>query len=262
MSTGYSAGVPGYTDERFSNERDVMAMLFAPETVQRVSILLDTSAIDAGNSPTSVLRPGLILGRITATGKYADYDPTATNGTQVAELVLLEEVNMLDPATAAAAERYWSAAASGRLKASSLINLDYTARAQLAAAGFTFDDGKWASLPWKGEIAKTGDYTVTAADHGMLFTTTGAAGAVVFTLPAVTAGLRFRFLNTVNQNMTIASAEGDNLVTDGDAAADSVASSTSSHKIGGFYEVIGNAAGTLWYVSHIGAPANVVTVVS
>jgi len=260
MSTGYSAGVPGYTDERFSNERDVMAMLFAPETVQRISVQIVSTATDAGNSPTTVLRPGLILGRITSSGKYTTWSASATDGSQVAECVLLEEVNMLDPATAAAADRYWSAAASGRLKAGSLINLDYTNRAQLVAKGFSFDDGKWAILPYKGEVAKAADYTVVASDNGMLFTTLGASGAIVFTLPALTAGLTFTFLNLVDQNMTITSAEGDNIVAVNDLSADSVAYSTSSMKIGARCRVTGNAAGTKWLVENLSPGVCTVTV--
>jgi hypothetical protein len=41
--------------------------------------------------------------------------------------------------------------------------------------------------------AKTANYTVTNADNGKTFTTEGAAGAVVFALPAATVGHWFRF---------------------------------------------------------------------
>ncbi len=259
-SSYYSGGVPGYTAERSSTERDVMSMLFVPDGVGRASVVISSTAADAGNSPTSTLRPGLLLGKITSTGEYAQYDADATDGTQVAECVLLEEVNLLDPATAANADKWWSVAISGRLKASSVINLDYQARSQLMARGFQFDDGVWAQLPYKGEIAKTADYTVTTADNGMLFTTTGASGTVIFTLPALAVGLRFRFFNTVNQTLTVASAAGDDMITDGDAAADSVTLSTSSHKIGGGFDIVANNAGTAWYVFNLGTPANVVTV--
>ncbi|MGE3410133.1 MAG: hypothetical protein AB7I37_25340, partial [Pirellulales bacterium] len=94
-----------------------------------------------------------------------------------------------------------------------------------------------------------------------LFTTTGASGAVTFTLPALAAGLGpFEFLNTVNQDMIIASAAGDDIVTDGDAAADSIAFSTASHKIGGRARFRANAAGTAWHVEILSPPACVVTV--
>ena len=40
---------------------------------------------------------------------------------------------------------------------------------------------------------KTADYTVTAADSGRTFSTTGASGTVVFAMPAAVAGLKYRF---------------------------------------------------------------------
>ena len=79
-------------------------------------------------------------------------------------------------------------------------------------------------------VAKTASYTVTAAESGTLFTTTGATGAVEFTLPSKAAGLHFWFFNTVDQNMTVTADAVDTIVTFNDAAADSVATSTSSEK--------------------------------
>lgn len=40
---------------------------------------------------------------------------------------------------------------------------------------------------------KTTDYTVTTADSGRTFSTAGASGTVVFTLPAAVPGLKYRF---------------------------------------------------------------------
>lgn len=94
-------------------------------------------------------------------------------------------------------------------------------------------------------VAKAASYTLLPEDSGKIFTTTGATGAVTFTLPAVTnTGFVAWFCNTVDQNMTVASAEGDNVVAVNDAAADSIAFSTASNKIGGAVMVVSN--GTLW----------------
>lgn len=74
------------------------------------------------------------------------------------------------------------------------------------------------------------DLTVTAAMNGTFFL---ATGAVTFTLPTKAAGLAFGFMQTADANMVIASASSaDDLVTDGDAGADTITYSTSSHKIG------------------------------
>jgi len=60
--------------------------------------ILDAAAVDAGSTPTTTLRKGLCLGQITATGKFAQYDPLAEDGTEVFAGVLGDQVNMLNGA--------------------------------------------------------------------------------------------------------------------------------------------------------------------
>lgn len=101
------------------------------------------------------------------------------------------------------------------------------------------------------EVSKGGDYTVQAGDNGKLFTNGDCTAAMTFTLPSLGVGYLFGFLVTANQNVTIACAEGDKIVTFNDAAADSLAFSTSSEKLGGYVELFTNAAGTKWYVKKL-----------
>jgi hypothetical protein len=115
-------------------------------------------------------------------------------------------------------------------------------------------------LPFKGEVAKTANTTLLAKDAGNLFTNEGASGAVTFTLPAIAPNLLFAFRVVADQTVTIASAEGDNVVAFNDASADSVAFSTAGQKVGGGVIVHSNLAGTKWYVRNISAGANTVTV--
>lgn len=91
--------------------------------------------------------------------------------------------------------------------------------------------------------AKTADYTLTAADSGGVFTTTGAAGAVNFTLPAVatSTGFEYTFANTADQNITITAPAGT-LVAFNNAAATSIAFSTASEKIGAAVKVVCDGA--------------------
>lgn len=96
------------------------------------------------------------------------------------------------------------------------------------------------------ESAKTANYTVVAADNGTLFTNTGAGGAVVFTLPALAANLSFMFCVTADQSVTVTSAAGDDMIVHNDLAADSVAFSTASRKLGASLRVRSNAAGDKW----------------
>jgi hypothetical protein len=50
---------------------------------------------------------------------------------------------------------------------------------------------------------KTADYTVLASDSGKTFATTGAAGAVVFAMPAAVPGLKYRFYVGAAQQLRI-----------------------------------------------------------
>lgn len=88
-------------------------------------------------------------------------------------------------------------------------------------------------------ITKTASYTVEARETGTVFVTTGATAAVVFTLPAIAAAYPwvFTFINGADQNMTVATATADTLVTYNDLTADSIAFSTASEKIGGVVDV-------------------------
>lgn len=87
-------------------------------------------------------------------------------------------------------------------------------------------------------VKKSADYTVTVAESGTIFHTTGATAAVNFTLPAISTGpFWFMFIAGADQDMTVTSAAADTIVTYNDLAADSVAFSTASEKIGGAVEV-------------------------
>jgi hypothetical protein len=103
-------------------------------------------------------------------------------------------------------------------------------------------------------VAKTADYTIDPAvdPSGTVFTNRGAAGAVVFTLPAARAALAgfvYTFKVHANQNVTVASNPVDTLVTLNDAAADSLAASTTNEKIGA--EIRAFCDGTSWFASGV-----------
>lgn len=232
-SHGYHAGIPGSTEAIESAERAVLWHgVDGMGGHYFKTINVDATAVDSGNSPTSLLRPGLVMGKLDATNQYVDYDPDATDGSQEAVGVLVEELYTLDPSTGSAADRMFRMLIHGGVKAGELVNLDYQARAQLVDKGIHFDDLENPRLDWKRVNTQASDYTIVAANNRHLFSTAGASGGVTFTLPAIAAGLTFYFLNLEDQNMTIASAEGDNLVAINDAEADSVAFSTSSEKVG------------------------------
>lgn len=52
--------------------------------------------------------------------------------------------------------------------------------------------------------AKTANYTIVDnTDNGKLFTNTGASGAITFSLPAATVGMRYRFFVGAAQELRI-----------------------------------------------------------
>ncbi len=86
---------------------------------------------------------------------------------------------------------------------------------------------------------KTASWTATAADSGKKFLVVGATAAVVCTLPAIADGpYAFEVYNGSDQNLTITAAAVDTIITYNDLAADSVAFSTASEKLGGSFEVL------------------------
>lgn len=123
---------------------------------------------------------------------------------------------------------------------------------QVGAAEIRLGRMKYATM-----TAKTSDYTVTAAETGTIFHTTGAGSSVAFTLPAKAAGLFFTFINTVDKGMKIVAEAADTLVTFNDVAADDVRFYTAGNKIGASVDVIGTA--TKWFVRPNGANTMTVT---
>ena len=109
-----------------------------------------------------------------------------------------------------------------------------------------------AKAQYQTIVAKTAAYTLTNKDNDKIFTNRGATGAVTFTLPTasdLTDGWSARFFVVADQSVTIASAEGDNVVAFNDAAADSIAFSTSGEKVGAGVEVVRDGTGWLAFVS-------------
>lgn len=264
QSYGWHSGHPGSTGIIESAERTVQ---WYGENGQGLHFYrgadIDSTAVDATNTVTTVLRPGLVMARLDATGQWVDYDPDAVDGSQEAQGILTEELNMMDPATSAVQDRSQRILVRGGAIASELIGLDYQARCQLVAKGIFFDDGHNPTLPWRRAVVKAANYTVLAADNGTLFTT--KTGAVVFTLPTIAAGLSFFFLNSVDADMTISSAEGNNIIGLHNLTADGIAFSTSSKKIGGMVRITAIYVDTTikWIVSAMSAgDDNTVTVVS
>lgn len=210
--------------------------------------LISGSAIDSGNSPTFELRPGLLLGQITSTGKYTNYSPTATDGSEVACAILIEGLRMQDFLNNAV-DRFYAVLVGGPVQAAKIINLDLQARQQMDK--FIFDDiggvpgNHW--FPWKRFQTKTANYTIVAGDNFTMFDNTGAAGEVDLTLPAIANGYLFGLRAQAAQTFKFISNEGSNIV-----GTTATQSSVSVAAIGGVIYIYSNAAGTKWIVEQHG----------
>lgn len=246
----YSA-LPGMSTDSVTVER--WPLWYGATWYLLKGVQIDSAAVDATNTPVTELRPGLLMGIVTATGRATHYQPNAVDGSQCVAGILYQSRKMIDT-DGIAVTRIGQLIVTGPARSAMLLLLDEQARAQMAGR-FIFDDRLcYTGSDFFQTIPKTANYTVVSGtDSGTHFTTRGAGGAVTFTLPAVALakGNRFLFTNEVDQNMTIAAPAGT-LVTFNNAAATSVSVSTAGQKIGATFEVIGNDNSSKWIaIPHI-----------
>ena len=99
-------------------------------------IMMDSSARDGTNTTTYELRRGLVLGKITSSGKMKEYDPSAGDGSETAVGILNEHVRLKD-----AEDNYVDAACAmvwhGYAISNQCIGLDDGAKTDLKLIKFT-----------------------------------------------------------------------------------------------------------------------------
>lgn len=252
---GYGA-FPGFSAEYNDSTTDIfwggdmgrLDVLMRPE-------VLDGTIRDATNSPTTVLRPGLLLAR-NSSGKLVAYDPSGTGGVQKAIAILPIEIKVTD-FFGANLDRVLAVIVRGPVRASKLIGLDYSSRGQLADLGFRFDDGVQNDSFQYAAITDVGDaaYTVSANETGVLFVLRPSASRII-TLPALAPGLTYEFVNHGSATFVLTSAEGDNMIVGNDLEADSVSFATTGEIIGATIRVTSIQFGATkkWLVQQLTCP--------
>jgi hypothetical protein len=106
--------------------------------VLALPITIDSSARDAlqadgstPRTPTTQLRRGLVMGKITQSGKYAQYNDSAQDGTEVAVGILRDSVSVLD-VLGAASDALGSIVIFGMVVAHNCYGLDSPGKADLS----------------------------------------------------------------------------------------------------------------------------------
>ena len=252
MSEFTSGNVPGVGTQQDSESTQVWwAGRHGQDLIATKKITIESATVDSGNTPTTTLRGGNVLALADSTGKALTYKGDANDGRQIAMGILEKHQDMLVGGTAT--DRFTQMLVHGFLKQGELVGLDPRAKQQLAGR-FVFDRDLSASLGVlmhpRGIYRKSANYVVTAADNGLLFL---ATAAVSFTLPTKQNGLAFRFFQTANADLTITGSS--DIIHKNNAAASSVAFSTSSQKIGShaLVECVYTDTDTLaWIVSNLG----------
>lgn len=220
-----------------------------------VQAQMESLIADADNTPTTDIREGLLLGAQTTGGQHIQWDLTATDGSEQLRGVLAFGFSTLDE-DASAEDHFMPMIVRAPLKAANLRILgaafvghayEYVARRVLHSMGCILDDdiGGYSAGAGYRVVNQASSYTVVTGDNGTIFTTRGAGGAVVFTLPTIVRGLEFTFINEAGQDMTVTGA-ANIMVAFNNLTATSVAFSTASELIAGGVKITTNDDGSKW----------------
>ena len=193
MATGGTYGMPGVRSERQAIEYDIIwggdrnqvGLLQAPQA-QYSSVMRD-----AGNTPTTDIRAGLIVALNSSTNELEEWDADATDGTQDLRGVVPEEFSVLDIDGTAVDKLAPSPIVKAPLRAASLLiqgtaftsHVDeFLARRILHSMGCVLDDdpqGYLAGITTRYLVDTTTSRTVTESENGTFFTFSNAAAVAV-----------------------------------------------------------------------------------
>lgn len=231
---------------------EISQQIWLPDTISG-------AARDAGNTVTTLLRSGLLLGKVTATGLLKEWSPTGTDGSQDIHGVL--GAMLLAQQSGSNQQRY-----VGFVQIGGNLYSDRIIIPGNAAEGIVGDANEFAVIsqlrrrflfdrhltqlqtPLAGNrlIAKTADFTIVNADNGRHFTNIGASGTIIPTLPTAARGLEFLFSASAAQTMTITASGSDKIASSG-----SVTGTTYSLTTGKAILLVGISA-LLWQAIAIG----------
>ena len=260
-------GVPGTGALDITTEYEILwGGDRAKGLVLEQSAVYSGAARDAGNTPTTVLRAGLIMGKVTSSGELEEWDADASDGTQDIWGVLPYELRAQD-FEANNADRVAPVIVRAPLKAAGLLIQgsalvghadEFLARKVLHDAGYILDDDPQGFKAGYGNrvavVTGTTD-TLTAAENGTTIFYNNAASVTV-TLPAIKPGLEYTLVRTGDEEFVITSGEGDNVIITNDLSADSVTFTTATEHLGVTVKVRSVYVGTTlkWMIDLVVVP--------
>lgn len=198
--------VPGHGTEFLTQEQQIW---WGREEQQLfIGGLMDNDTVDAGNSTTTILRPGLALGRRTSDKKLVQWNPLATDGSNWLVGFFNAQMNMSN--MGATADRFLgNILVKGNVYASRLLipgeadygisgkTYEFLLREQMFGR-FLVDDDMNQRMTMKEYTiaADVTSLTVTEAMNNTIFVTdVDLAASCTLTLPAPRPGLQFFFVH-------------------------------------------------------------------
>lgn len=201
------------------------------------------AARDAGHSTTTILRPGLLMGVITATKMWKEWNPAGTDGSQWIRGVLMNAVNT-QRAGANQNRLVGRVAQFGDFKGAQLLipgestygivgkDSEFLVRDGLIGQ-FRLDDFQANQIR---TCIITADTTLDYTYHGAMITNLGATASVALTLPTPRPGFRLRFLTAAAYTMVLGSSASNEFVPQSGTPATSI---TLSASVYGISELVG-----------------------
>jgi len=119
----------GQGTERFISGRE---FLINNDHVVIIGIVVDSTARDTSNNPTTTLIRSRTMGIITLQGTYAQYDDTAADGTAIARGHLMENLNLLD-VTGTAVDKQANMLIHGYCDYSQCLGIDANGKADMVS---------------------------------------------------------------------------------------------------------------------------------
>jgi hypothetical protein len=199
------------------------------------------AARDSANTVPDVLRGGLILGKVTATGLYKEWNPTGTDGSEIIAGILMGPLKVTDAGSNA--DRYTFVYVGGNALSDRILipgeadegivghAQEHQIADQLHDLGVRLDrhtthrgllSSKQIRLGTTAEMVTNNAVTVTEGDHGSVLLMTGADGDVTFTLPAAEVGLEFTIVANVATHSAIVALASGNIAIPGNVAATTI----------------------------------------